>query len=253
MPKYLIYTIVLLTLLTGAAITFLAYNTYRNSSLPPGCQKHIIPTFGGCFANFSIQDIKLNPEISCLDVIGENCNTPSIYVKNNCGEDIIVNDITIPSENKRCSTNWQDFYIATDPQHNTIIQTEKTCIDVQQDVKVDGIIDSKPVQIIISSKKNSFKNIHEYIPPAFSSCLRVSGFGGEDCQYVKIEYSCDVPLEIGNRTINPKEETCVIEPGKEIVASHEIAPIEDSRQSISGFWKEQLFTIGYTVTKKQCN
>lgn len=247
MPKFAIYITVFLSLTVGAIITFFVYNSYRNSSLPPGCQKHYIPTVGGCFAKYTIKDITITPKNDCIQISPNNCNEPVLSLKNTCEEHIEVNNITVPPNVTRCYNPLQTFYITADSNNNAVIETGRTCTNSKQEIQLNGQIDSKPVTITVHPSAHPLYNF----PPEYESCLRVLTVGG-DCRYTRLEYSCSVPLQIADKTINPESEICETNPGEAEIAEHTTAPSEDTIKRIDGQIGEKPFNLTYTLTKEQC-
>lgn len=247
MPKYIIPITVILSLIVGAVLFYFVYNTYTNAALPPGCQKHIFPTFGGCFAQYAIKDIEVTPGNDCIQVSPNNCNSPLLSVRNTCKEDIVVNNITVPPTVTRCSRPLQTFYITADSDNNAVIQSSRACTEAQQDMQLSGQINSKAVTITVRPSDHPLY----YFPPEYESCLRVRTIGG-DCRHTILEYSCDAPLQIEGSTINPKEETCETRPGEADIIQHDNAPPEDTKHTIDGQRGNNFFSLTYTLTKKQC-
>ena len=247
MPKYLIYITVILSLLVGGVIIVLGYNAYQNSSLPPGCQKHIIPVIGGCFSKYAITNIEITPSNNCIQVSPNNCNEPVLTVRNTCEEEIVVNNITVPPNVTSCYNPLQTFYITADSDNNPVIQSSKTCSEQPQDIQLNGQIANKPVAITVRPSDHPLY----YFPEEYESCLRVLSIGG-DCRQTRLEYSCDAPLQIEDVTINPEPEICETSPGETEIIKHSVAPSEDTTYRIDGLEGKHPFNLTYTLTKDQC-
>jgi len=53
-------------------------------------------TFGGCFSSTGLYDIKIEPEISCLIPIPNQCNGITLELANRCTSDIEIEKQIIP-------------------------------------------------------------------------------------------------------------------------------------------------------------
>ncbi len=251
MPKHLIYIFTGLTLLSAAFFIYFGYNTYRNYSLPPGCQKPIIPTFGGCFSKFSIKNIAIDSQHTCFEVTPNNCNSPSLTVRNSCQENIIMNGTVIPPSVEKCYETSQDFFITRNDIGQIGTSESRTCLDPNEHLFLSGQVGEQSYNFNISFRDIAVEKNEVEIPPEFRSCFSVFA-RASDCATVSVRYSCSEPLTIGQEIIQPKDLTCQTVPGEKEIVKYESAPEEDKRTAIQGMLGENPFRINYTVTKKQC-
>ena len=85
-------------LLTGAFLTtvLLAGCIVKQDSPAPGCVEYWGPALmGGCFGTTAILDLKVEPEIDCLEITVNNCNGGVLEVSNTCVEILFLRQITV--------------------------------------------------------------------------------------------------------------------------------------------------------------
>ncbi len=73
----------------------------KKDSPAPGCVEYWgLAPMGGCFGKTAIVDLRVEPEMECLQVSVNNCNGGILEVSNSCAEILFLSRITIhPGEN----------------------------------------------------------------------------------------------------------------------------------------------------------
>jgi hypothetical protein len=84
--------LILLPLLT----LLLAGCLVKKDSPAPGCVEYWGPApMGGCFGKTAIIDLKVEPQIECLEVSVNNCNGGVLEISSTCAEMLVLSQVTI--------------------------------------------------------------------------------------------------------------------------------------------------------------
>jgi hypothetical protein len=68
----------------------------KKDSPAPGCVEYWGPApMGGCFGKTAILDLKVEPEIECLEISVNNCNGGILEISNTCAEMLVLSQVTI--------------------------------------------------------------------------------------------------------------------------------------------------------------
>lgn len=91
--KWLLLVILLVPISIGACLT-------RKDSPAPGCIEWWLPPLpGGCFGKTAILDLRVEPEMSCLEIDVNNCNGGILEVTNDCAQSLVLGGVEIePSD-----------------------------------------------------------------------------------------------------------------------------------------------------------
>ena len=85
-------------LLTSAFLTIMLAGgcVIKTDSPAPGCVEYWGPaSMGGCFGTTAILNLKVEPQLECLEITVNNCNGGILEVSNTCAEMLALNQITI--------------------------------------------------------------------------------------------------------------------------------------------------------------
>jgi hypothetical protein len=68
----------------------------KNDSPAPGCVEYWGPApMGGCFGKTAILDLKVEPQLECLEITVNNCNGGILEVSNACTQMLVLGHITV--------------------------------------------------------------------------------------------------------------------------------------------------------------
>lgn len=104
----------------------------------PGCNQQP-GIMGGCFSTFIIKDVKLEPNISCIHISENSCNSPTIEIFNYCNESIFIINQTIPKVGSFQSPNGGVSSL-------TIFTATESPME-NKDIKVDGELGNDTFEI----------------------------------------------------------------------------------------------------------
>jgi hypothetical protein len=86
--RWLILVPLLTLLLAGCLV--------KKDSPAPGCVEYWGPApMGGCFGKTAIIDLKVEPQIECLEVSVNNCNGGVLEISSTCAEMLVLSQVTI--------------------------------------------------------------------------------------------------------------------------------------------------------------
>ena len=83
-----VLAVILLLLVSGCIVI--------KKSPAPGCVTYFGPApMGGCFGKALIRDLKVEPQLDCLQVTVNNCNGGILTVANRCDSDLLIGGYTL--------------------------------------------------------------------------------------------------------------------------------------------------------------
>jgi len=86
------WLLIIMCLLAVAAVGC----TVKKDSPVPACIEYWGPSpIGGCFGTTAILDLKVEPQLECLEITANNCNGGILEVSNTCAEMLALSQITI--------------------------------------------------------------------------------------------------------------------------------------------------------------
>jgi hypothetical protein len=87
-PGLLTWALLTTMLVTGCLV--------KKDSPAPGCIEYWGPSpMGGCFGTTAMLDLKVEPQLECLEITVNNCNGGILEVSNSCAEMLDLGQITI--------------------------------------------------------------------------------------------------------------------------------------------------------------
>ena len=229
--KIKILIVILFIIVFFVPIYFLTKMDFFSFGVPYGCRKinSLLNAAGidSCIAKFMIINTKISPDISCIKLSVNNCDTRrSIEIKNECDEDIYIEGKTIKSKYLDCYTPLQSYYFSKE-------EVSKGSI---------SIFMGNDNFILDFTKQTG--NI-----PSKYDC--VSYFAIKNAE--RIDINCESTVKIGDEMIIPKSKICNFRGTNDFIAIHEEPPSIDTSYNVPGKIGDKDFNIFYTLTKKQCD
>jgi hypothetical protein len=119
-------------LLTWAFLTTMLVGgcMVKKDSPAPACIEYWGPSpIGGCFGTTAILDLKVEPQLECLEITVNNCNGGILEVSNSCAEMLALGQITIhPGDVDR--QNGQHVLVAVDSNFSQYVPEEDELVEI---------------------------------------------------------------------------------------------------------------------------
>ena len=121
--------------------------TVKKDSPAPACIEYWGPSpIGGCFGTTAILDLKVEPQLECLEITVNNCNGGILEVSNTCAEMLALSQITIHPGERHVGLdvdkqNGEHVLIMVDSNFSLYVPEEDQLVELQgmlgaQEVKI---------------------------------------------------------------------------------------------------------------------
>lgn len=89
----LVLTLLLAALILGGCVV--------ENSPAPGCVRYLGPApIGGCAGKQIVKDIRVVPDMECLNVTANNCNGGVLVISNHCEQPVILSGVTVSAHSE---------------------------------------------------------------------------------------------------------------------------------------------------------
>jgi hypothetical protein len=108
----------------------------KKDSPAPGCVEYWGPApIGGCFGKTAIIDLRVEPEMECLQISVNNCNGGVLEVSNSCADVLVLSRVTIHPGERNVALdldreNGEHFLKPTDSNFSEYLPPEDEPVEI---------------------------------------------------------------------------------------------------------------------------
>lgn len=108
----------------------------KKDSPAPACIEYWGPSpIGGCFGTTAILDLKVEPQLECLEITVNNCNGGILEVSNSCTEMLVLGQVTIHPGDRHLGLdvekqNGEHVLVAVDSNFSLYIPEEDELVEI---------------------------------------------------------------------------------------------------------------------------